>query len=177
MASEAGDATPGETPAPTQGRLTTLWVLMVVALALHNLEEWLLDMADWMSEHPWLPGRSLHGDPTQFALALMIVTVVILLIAVVAVVFQPDWSAEVLTCLSYALMINAASHLGLSVLSASLMPGAITGVLILIPLGLFTVRSLPRVRWKVSTVAMTVIAAAGVVFGSLWLAGLLTTVM
>lgn len=167
----------GETQVSTRGRLTTLWVLAVIALALHNFEEWLLDMTGWIADHPWLPGRSFHGDSFQMALALIIVTAAILLLAAVAVAFRPNWSAETLSCLSYALIINGASHVGLSVVSWSLMPGAITGAAVLIPLGLWTARSLPAVRWTAAAIAITVVAAGGVVFGSLWLAGLLASVV
>lgn len=165
-------------PRPLKGlRLAGLWVAAVAALALHNAEEWLLDLTGWIADHPWLPGRSLHGDQAQFALALLIVTAIVLVIAVIAVVAKPKWSAEVLVCVAYALIINAVSHLVVSAASWSLMPGAITGTLVLLPLGVIVVRSLPPVPWTVASVVITVIAALAVVFGSLALAAVLAPII
>ncbi|MEE6282385.1 HXXEE domain-containing protein [Georgenia sp. MJ170] len=161
---------------PHQRRLAALWSAAVGALALHNTEEWLLDMTGWIADHPWLPGRSLHGDQAQYAVALIIITVAALVTAVVAVTARADWSAEVLVCVAYALMINAASHLVVSVASWSLMPGAISGTLVLLPLGLAIVRALPPVPWTVSAVVTTAIAALAIVVGSLALAAALVAI-
>ncbi|RCV48367.1 HXXEE domain-containing protein [Marinitenerispora sediminis] len=174
---EADEAALAEARAPAPGRLAALWALAVAALAGHNAEEWRFGMGGWISAHPWLPGSSLHADPTQLALALAIVTTAVFLIAAVAVVSRPAWSPEVLGCLSYALMCNGAGHLVLSAASWSLMPGVVTGVLVLLPVGLLTVRSLPPVRWTAPTVATTVIAAVGMVAGSLALADVLALVV
>ncbi|HLR95609.1 MAG TPA: HXXEE domain-containing protein [Jiangellaceae bacterium] len=163
--------------APALGRLTMLWAMTVAALAVHNVEEWLLDMTGWIAGHPWLPGGSLHGDPDQFALGLVIVTAVVFVLASVALVVKPAWSAEVLVCVAYALMINTASHAVLSMASWSLMPGAITGALVLLPVSVVTARSLPPVRWTASAVVKTVIAALGIVYGSLALAAVLTPIL
>lgn len=166
------------TEVPTHGRrLAALWAATVSALALHNAEEWLLGLTGWIVEHPWMPGKPLHGDQAQYGLALALVTVVVLTIAVIAVVSKARWSAEVLACVAYALMINAGSHLVISVASWSLMPGAISGALVLLPLGLIIVRMLPPVRWTTSAVAMTAIAAVTVVMGSLLLAAAFTRVI
>src|SRR5699024_10269457 len=143
---------PPEVQPPTQGRLTALWVMTLAALTVHNIEEWMFDMTGWIATHPWLPFGFLHGDDDQFALALVIVTAAVGLLALVAVTLTPAWSAEVLVCLTYALMINAGSHLLVSLASGGLMPGVITGALLLLPLGTLTVRSLPTVAWTASTV-------------------------
>lgn len=155
-------------------RLTPLWAAVAGAVVAHNAEEWLLNMTGWIADHPWLPGRSLHGDQPQFALVLAIVTATVVGIAVVAVVARPRWSAEALVCVAYALMVNGASHLVLSLLSWSVMPGVISGVAVLLPLGVFVVRALPSVEWTLSTVVMTVLVAVGITAGAFVLAALLT---
>ena len=160
---------------PARASLATWWALSVAALAVHNTEEWLLDMTGWVAGHPWLPGRSLHGAQDRFVLALLIVTATVLVTAVGAVTRQPAWSAEVLTCVACALVVNGASHIVVSVVSWDLMPGTITGTLLLLPLGLAVVRSLPPVCWTGWTWAATVIAALALVAGSLVLAAVLAS--
>lgn len=155
---------------PTSRRLAAFWAATVLALAVHNAEEWLLGMTGWMAAHPWTPGRFLHGDQQQFALALVIVTAAVLTIGVVAVSTRAKWSAETLVCIAYVQIINAGSHLVVSVVSWSVMPGVITGVLVLLPLGLIITRALPPVRWSRSAVVTTVIAAVAIVGGSLLIA-------
>lgn len=159
---------------PDSGRLTLLWTACVAAVALHNIEEWLLDMTGWMGAREWLPGSSLHGDQGRYAVALVIVTLALLGVAILAVVSRAGWSAEVLTCVGYVLLANAASHLLLSVVAGSIMPGAVTGALVLMPLGLVVLHTLPPVRWTLTTTATTILAALVFVGGSLALAGVLT---
>lgn len=162
---------------PTQKRLAVFWAATIVALALHNAEEWLLGLTGWIAAHPWMPGRSLHGDQEQFGLALVIVTAAVLTVAVIAVLTRAKWSAETLVCVAYALIANAGGHLVISVASWSLMPGVLSGILILLPLGVIIVRTLPPVRWTMSTTVMTVIAAVAIVIGALLVAAVLAPIL
>lgn len=158
---------------PDRRRLAMLWMATAGAVVVHNAEEQLFGLTGWIADHPWLPGRGLHGDAAQFGLVLAIVTAAVLAIAITAVVARPLWSAEVLTCVAYALMVNGASHALLSLLSWSVMPGALSGVAVLLPLGAFIIRALPPVRWTVSTVIATVVAAVGITAGAFVLASVL----
>lgn len=151
----------------TQKRLAALWAAAVGALAVHNAEEWFFGLTGWIAKHPWMPGRFLHGDQAQFGIALLIVTAAVFAIAVIAVASKAKWSADTLTCVAYALIINAGSHIAISVASWSLMPGVISSVIVLLPLGLIIVRTLPPMRWTPSAVVTTVIAALAIVMGSL----------
>ena len=153
--------------AVTPRRTGVLWVLTVSAVALHNVEEWLLGLTGWIADHPWLPGRFLHGNHVQFAIALAMVTAVVLVIALIAVATRARWSEGVLVSVAYALMINAGSHLVLSVLSWSLMPGTFSAALLLLPLGLLIERSLPVVHWTATSLVLTIVATVGLVIGSL----------
>lgn len=157
-------------------RLTLSWAATAGAVVLHNTEEWLLDMTGWIAGQSWLPGHSWHGDRAEFALVLAIVTVAVLGIAGTAVVTRPRWSAEAAVCVAYALMINGGSHVVLSLAAGSVMPGAISGVAVLLPVGAFVVRTVPSAPWTVSSVAMTIIAAVGITTGAFALASLLTEI-
>lgn len=165
-----------ETRAVPRRRLTLLWALSVGALALHNAEEWLFGLTGWIAGHPWMPGRALHGDQAQFALALVMVTAAVFAIAVIAVATRAAWSEGALVAVAYALMVNAGSHLVVSVASWSLMPGVVSGALVLFPLGLFMLRTLPPLRWTTLSLVVTAAAAVTMVMGSLLLAAALTAV-
>ena len=158
-------------------RTDLLWTLAVGALVLHNAEELLFGLTGWIAEHPWMPGRALHGDQAQFAIALAIVTAAVLAIAIVAVTTRAGWSTGALLSVAWALIINAGSHLMMSAMSWSLMPGTVSGALVLLPLGLLIARTLPPMRWTTPSVLMTVVAAAMLVFGSLVIAAVLTTLL
>lgn len=157
-------------------RLATLWIATAGAVVLHNIEEWLFDMTGWVAAHPGLPGRALHGDQAQFEVALVIVTAPVLILAATAVAFRPRWSAEALVYVAHAIVINGASHVLLSILTWSLMPGVITGVIMLLPVGALVIHVLPSPRWTMSSVIMTVVAAVGIAVGALALASVFTGV-
>lgn len=158
-------------------RLALLWALVVVGLALHNAEEWVFGLTGWIGEHPWMPGGSLHGDQAQFGLALVLVTAAVLATAVTAVASRAAWSEATLVSIAYAVIVNAGSHLVMSALSWSLMPGAVTGALVLLPIGLLVTRSLPPMRWTTVSLAITIAAAVVLVLGSLVIASALTTAL
>lgn len=155
-------------------RLPLLWVATAGVVLLHNCEEWLLDMTGWIAGQTWIPGHSLHGDGSEFLLVLLLVTIVVLAVSAIAVLARPSWSAEVLVCLAYALVVNGMSHIVLSVVSQSVMPGAITAVAVLLPFGVAVICALPAVPWTASSVATTIIAVVGVTAGAFGLASLLT---
>lgn len=161
----------------TDQRLRVLWALGFGGLALHNLEEGLFGLTRWMAGHAWLPGRVLHGDGTQFAIALVLVTTVVLVVAVLAVTTRARWGVGALAGIAYAFLINAGSHIVLSVASWSLMPGTVSAALVLLPVGLLLLRSLPATPWSTASVVATVGAALGLMMGSLVLAAALAPVL
>ena len=155
-------------------RLVVLWVVTAGAVVLHNFEEWLFDLTGWVAVRPGFPGRALHGDQDQFAVSLAIVTVAVFVLAAAAVAIRPRWSGEALVYVAYAIVFNGASHVLLSILTQSLMPGVITGVLILLPVGALTIFVQPAPRWSISGVTMTIIASVGIAAGALGLASVIT---
>jgi multisubunit Na+/H+ antiporter MnhE subunit len=154
--------------------LSLLWTATSGALVFHNLEEWWLGMTEWIAARSWLPAHSLHGDQDKFAVVLAIVSGAVLMLALTAVFARPSWSSEVLVFVAYAMMVNGSSHAVLSLLSWSLMPGVITGSIVLLPLSAFVIRKLPPVRWTLATVALLVITTVGVTAGVLVLASVLS---
>lgn len=154
--------------------LSLLWASTAGALALHNVEEWMLGMTEWIAAHPWFPARSLHGDQSEFAIVLAIISGAVLLIAIRAVITRPRWSAEVLVFIAYAKMVNGISHAVLSLLSWSLMPGVITGIIVLLPLSALVIHKLPPVQWTTSNTALMVITTVGLSAGAFVLASILS---
>lgn len=156
------------------GGLAWLWFVTVAVFAVHNAEEYLRDLPSWASEHapPWI--AAVHSGQDGFGLAVGLLTLAALVVAVVATVIRPAWSAEVLVCFAIVLLVNAASHLALSVLSLSLMPGVLTSPLLVL-LGGYLVLRLPRVRATWPTVLATVLVAVLATVGTLLVAGWLVT--
>ncbi|WP_193105453.1 HXXEE domain-containing protein [Brachybacterium sp. FME24] len=171
------DSADAETERVPGRRLALLWALVVVGLALHNAEEWMFGLTRWIDDHPWMPGGSLHGDQAQFGLALALVTVAVLATAITAVVSRARWSEAALVSIAYAVIVNAGSHLVMSAASWSLMPGVVSGALVLLPIGLLVTRSLPPMRWTTGSLAITIAAAVLLVLGSLVIAAALSTVL
>ncbi|MFE7504394.1 HXXEE domain-containing protein [Promicromonospora sp. NPDC057488] len=172
MTEESSARTAG-TGVSDRARLGLFWCLVAMALAVHNAEELARDLPGWQADRPWLPGAALYGDQGQFAVALAIVTGAALVLAVVAVTTRATWSAPVLVCVSYALLVNAAGHVLLSIVCWSLMPGVLTSVVVLAPVAVFLTRALPPVRWTISAALVTLVAALGLVVGSLAIAALM----
>jgi hypothetical protein len=154
-------------------RLRLLWSATSVAVVLHSAEEWSTDMTGWISRRPWLPAAEMHEGNQEFTLVLALVTAALLALAALAVVARPRWSSDVLVCVLWALMANAAGHAVLSLLSWSVMPGTISGVAVIMPLGVLALRALPPVRWTVGTTVTTLVAALGLMAGAFALAALL----
>lgn len=170
----ANTAGAGRTQDVTHRQLAQLWAATTVAVALHDAEELLLDLTGWIARHPWLPGRSLHGDRAEFALVLAIITAAVLTIAVASVASRAPWSAEALVCVAYALLINGVSHGLLSLASWSPMPGVVSGSLVLIPLAALIIRTLPALQWTRSTVVIAATTTAGITVGAFVLAAAVT---
>ncbi|MGD7787265.1 HXXEE domain-containing protein [Propionibacteriaceae bacterium Y1700] len=126
----------------TGSRLTMLWLATALAVMLHNAEEWWFGLTTWMAERPWLPGHAVHGDARTFDVVLAIVTCAVLALALTAIVLRPRWSAGVLIWVSWGLVINGLGHLVLAAIALSPMPGVVSGVGLLVPLGLVSLRQL-----------------------------------
>ncbi|WP_017582158.1 HXXEE domain-containing protein [Nocardiopsis valliformis] len=168
------DAEQHRIPPGMPGGLAPWWYLTVAVFAVHNAEEYLRDLPGWAAEHapPWI--AAVHSGQPGFGLAVGLLTLAALLVAVLASTLRPTWSAEVLVCFAVVLLINAASHLAVSALTFSAMPGVFTSPLILV-LGTFLVTRLPRVRATWSTVLATALVAVFATVGTLLLAGWLVS--
>lgn len=154
--------------------LAWLWFVTVALFAVHNAEEYLRDLPAWAGEHapPWI--AAAHSGQAGFGLAVGLLTLAALVVAVVAAVLRPAWSTEVLVCFAFVLLVNAASHLALSVLSLSPMPGVFTSPLLVL-LGAYLIMRLPRVRATWPTVLATALVAVLATVGTLVVAGWLVS--
>lgn len=168
------DAEPARTLPGLPGGLATWWFLTVAVFAVHNTEEYLRDLPGWAAEHapPWI--AAVHPGQAGFGLAVGLLTLTALLVTVVATTLRPVWSAEVLVCFTVVLLVNAASHLAMSALTSSAMPGVFTSPLLVV-LGVFLVMRLPRVRATWPTVLATALVAVLATVGTLRLAGWLVS--
>lgn len=152
------------------GGLPLWWFVTVAVFAGHNAEEYLRDLPAWASESapPWI--AAFHSGQAGFGVAAGLLTLAALVVAVLAAALRPAWSGEVLACFAFVLLVNAASHTALSVLTLSLMPGVFTSPLLVL-LGAYLVLRLPRVRATWPTVLATVLVAVLATVGTLLLAG------
>ena len=162
-----------ERAAVPQRPLAGLWWLTVAVFALHNAEEYLRDLPAWADAHApaWI--ASVHGDQVGNGIAVAVLTGAALILAVVALSARPAWSSEVLVCFAFVLIVNAVSHLAMSALSRTLMPGVVTAPLLLL-LGVYLVWRLPTIRATWPTVLVTAAVAVAAVVGALLLGGWLT---
>ncbi|GAB3213616.1 HXXEE domain-containing protein [Marinactinospora thermotolerans] len=145
-----------------------LWPLLTVAFALHNLEEYLADLPAWAS----VPGRFPGGFPVStpaFGSALLLLTLAFAALAAFAVLRRPAWSGAALACAALALLLNAVSHVLVSLLVWSVMPGLVSALLVLAPVCLSSLRSPPRGTVSTWTVVGAVLLALLVPAASLFL--------
>lgn len=110
-----------------------LWVAAILAFALHAGEEALSGLPQWATVHPLVPWMAsmLSGD--RFILVAGALTLVVLAVGGYAVAVRPGWSGLLLRVLAWVMLANAASHVVLSILTMSYMPGLVTAVLVLVP--------------------------------------------
>lgn len=120
------------------------WLLLVAALALHNLEEWVLDLPAWARVSrplPWMAGAFAEG---RFGASLVAVTVLPVVVAVIVRWRAPHTQPAWLALFAVILMLNAASHIGLSLVTWSRMPGLLTAVALLLPASWWVLRHVRR---------------------------------
>lgn len=151
----------------TRRPAAALWAMTIAALMVHNVEEGTLGLNRWLTAQPWFPSQALHLSDGQFTAALVILTVIVGLLAVISVLLPPRWGVEALTAIAYALIVNAVSHIMVSFVTWSLMPGVATSVLVLLPVNIAVLRRLPTTRWTTASVVVTALLALALLLGTL----------
>lgn len=113
------------------------WVA-AFALALHNAEEVWRDLPAWADAHPATAAFNWSSDSGAFATIAGLIVFAVVGLALAAQFRPAPWMAPLLRALSIVMLLNAASHIGLSLYTGSLMPGVITAVFVLVPVFLWT---------------------------------------
>lgn len=123
--------------APTSYRAP--WLIATATFLIHNLEEAIAGLPAWEMVHPVLPWMNWMASGKAFLVALGVLSVGVSLTALVAACVRPGWSRIALRMLAIILLLNAASHLALSIVTRSLMPGVITALFIVFPVMLWII--------------------------------------
>lgn len=109
------------------------WTAAAAAVLAHNAEESVMGLPQWVSAHPVLPWLGWMASPGAFDIGVAVVSLAVGLLALYAIATGPSWSRMALRLLALVMLMNAASHVVLSVMATSLMPGAVTASVILAP--------------------------------------------
>lgn len=120
------------------------WMAAAAAFLVHNVEEVVLDLPVWSAAHPILPWLNWMEQPGAFPLAVGVLSLAVGSGAIYAIATGPSWSGWALACFAIVILINAASHVALSVMTSSLMPGVFTAGLVITPVMLGVLWAMKR---------------------------------
>ena len=109
------------------------WTAAAAAVLTHNAEESVYDLPGWAATHPVLPWLDWMASPGAFDIGVAVVSLAVGMLALYAIATGPSWSRLALRVLALVMLINAASHVGLSLATASVMPGSVTALFLLMP--------------------------------------------
>jgi Protein of unknown function with HXXEE motif len=117
----------------------SLWPTTIAVFALHNAEEVLVFSTGWSDRH--LPSVGLKAsDWLGFAALTVFLTAAIATMAW-ALRNRPKTSSTTLKIFLWIMLLNVAWHAGVSIYTSSLAPGAITALLLVLPIyALFLLR-------------------------------------
>ena len=114
----------------THGRA---WAAAMTAFLVHNVEEVAGDLPSWAASHSLLPRLGWMAGSGRFVVSIGVLTLTVGAIALFAMTTAPRWSRAVLVVFAVVMLVNAASHVALSLWSSSLMPGTVTAAIIVAP--------------------------------------------
>lgn len=109
------------------------WIVSTAAFVIHNVEEAALGLPAWIRAHPVLPWLDWMAPEGAFHYTLGIVSLGVCTLALHAIFTGPTWSPLALQIFAIVMLLNAASHIALSAITASVMPGATTAALVILP--------------------------------------------
>lgn len=139
---------------------------LALAFLVHNIEE-LAGLPGWLAGLP----RSVAISEPQYgraAIGLMLAAMAVLLVGRVLT----NRAVQIaVAAVAGALLANVVSHLALSLASRSVMPGTLSGLALVLPAGLWLLRTMPlapRARWIGAGAGA--LAMAPVTWLALWLA-------
>ncbi|MDP3740087.1 MAG: HXXEE domain-containing protein [Hyphomonadaceae bacterium] len=120
----------GPAPYSSHGRA---WAAAMAAFLIHSVEEVALNLPAWVGAHPVLPWLGWMAPAGMFATVVGVLTAVVGGLAIYAMATAPRWSRRVLIVFAAVMLGNAASHIVLSAMTSSLMPGVATAGLVVVP--------------------------------------------
>lgn len=130
-------STPRSTPSPRSiarpvphPSLRRAWYIFIGIFTLHNAEEILLNLPKWAASHQALPLTYSWAVFTSLAVAL---TLIAMGAGFLLEKRQSPRSAPTLVLFSVLMGLNALSHIVLSLINQSFMPGVYTATLLLLP--------------------------------------------
>lgn len=124
---------------------------LLIAFIIQNTEEALF-LPFWAIEHaPSFPQITI----SQFALVTALLTLLAVMVAVLSLRFWGAKGRLLLRLLSGMLLANALTHIAVSIATTSLMPGALSGVLLQGPAALWLLRRLCNDTRQIITFTIT----------------------
>ena len=115
---------------PSHGRA---WAAAMAAFLLHNVEEVASDLPAWVAAHAILPWLGWMAPAGWFTTAVGVLTLAMGGLALYAMSTAPRWSGWALIVFAVLMLMNAASHVALSVMTSSAMPGVVTAAAVNVP--------------------------------------------
>ncbi len=112
-----------------------------MAFALHNAEELLLDLPLWVASRPQLGVIAALQGGGWFAPAALALSIGAVLFALIAARFPHPWMGFLLRIAAVLMLANSLSHLVFSIVTASLMPGTLTALVVVAPVSLWLLLS------------------------------------
>lgn len=152
-------------------RFGTLVLMLALAAALHNLEEWRgyekFAQAYYKRLNVRLRNRRVFG------IALIFLSVAVSVLGVVEFVEGPGRTTIYSRVLVFALLVNALGHCAKSLRTRQVVPGTVSALLLIIPLAFVAIYVMRRdLGDTAATLSLSFIASLAVipiaVYGSLW---------
>lgn len=122
------------------------WMAWIAAFLAHNAEEVASDLPAWSERQTLIPWLGWMGPPGAFTAAVTILSLVAGAVTLYAIATGPRWSGLVLGILAIIMLVNAATHIALSVATGTLMPGVATAALVVAPMMAGILWAMRRVR-------------------------------
>lgn len=122
------------------------WAAAMVAFLAHNAEEVALDLPAWSESHTIIPWLGWMGPPGAFTIAIGLISLAVGAVALYAIATGPRWSRLALEIIAIVMLVNAATHVTLSVVTSTLMPGVVTAALVVAPVMTGVLWAVRRVR-------------------------------
>ncbi len=109
------------------------WAAAMAAFLVHNVEEIVSDLPGWVAEHPVLPWFGWMAPAGLFTTAVGVLTLAVGALALYAMTTAPRWGGWALVAFAIVMLVNAVSHIVLSVMTSTIMPGALTATVVIVP--------------------------------------------